>query len=234
MLITKTRLKKIIKEELNNVLRELDGVHNPSKEFDEYLGLQQEGLAELVLAFVAAVGINQADIPQDANFNINGEVVSVEQMAQAYDMLDVVGDKNPDISDLTDLGKEDLTDIVRNGVLQGDQDGDGTYGGNNKLRDFDSSSSPNHYGEAYADLAIDKVLAKSQAPSADAAPDTDISQYNVEKGQSPQGDTQLKIELPQGKRLTQGELSQIAKANGISSFSTINNTGLGMVIITAN
>ena len=233
MIITKSYLKQIIKEEINNVIREKQRIPNPSREMDEYLMMQQEGMAQLVLAFVAATGLASAP-PPDAQFSVNGNTVNIEQMAQAYDMLDTVGDKNPNISDITELAKQDLADIARDGTVLGDDDGNGIYGRDYDLKDLNSANTKNEFGEAYADMALDKVLAKSQAPSTDAAPDLDISQYNVEKGQSPQGDIQLKVELPKGKRLSQDELSQIAKANGINSFSTINNAGLGMVIITAN
>jgi len=90
--------------------------------------------------------------------------------------------------------------------------------------------------------AVEKALnsvsdAAEGAPEVEAAPEVgqiSVDQIDVKQGKSPQGDLQLTVELPSGKKLSPQELAKIAKANGITGgYSTINNSGKGMVIITA-
>ena len=83
------------------------------------------------------------------------------------------------------------------------------------------------------DAVFHKVDGKYDNDELSVAP-VDTSNFNIEKGQSPQGNDQLTVKLPKGKKLSQDEISQITKSNGMSSYSVANNTGLGMVIITAN
>lgn len=168
MRIDNVTLRRIIKEELNNVMKGIN-VPDPSSALDEAMSLQQEGLSGILAAFAAALSINTAEIPDNAKFNVNGNSVTIEQIATAYDMLEKVS-QNPEMSKYAELGQDDLVDIVEDSLARGDSDGDGIYGGQNSLKDMQSANAHYEFGEAYADMALDRVLEKSQAgaPSADA------------------------------------------------------------------
>ena len=233
MRIDNVTLRRIIKEELNNVMMRANAP-DPTSALEEAISLQQEGLSGILAAFALNLGINSAEIPPDAQFNVNGNPVTIEDIAIAHDMLGKVSEK-PGMERYAELGQEDLVNVAKNGILRGDPDGDGIYGVPTTLEDLNSAETHNEFGEAYAKIALDRVLEKSQASAQTQAVDSvDTSNFDIEKGQSPQGNDQLTVKLPKGKKLSQDEISQITKSNGMSSYSVANNTGLGMVIITAN
>lgn len=233
MRIDNATLRRIIKEELDNVMV-VANAPDPTSALEEAISLQQEGLSGILAAFAAALSINSTEIPDNAKFNVNGNSVTIEQIATAYDMLEKVSQK-PEMSKYAELGQGDLIDIVEDSLAKGDADGDGIYGSQNSLKDMQSANTNYEFGEAYADMALDRVLEKSQASTPTQAADSvDTSNFDINKGQSPQGNDQLTVNLPKGKKLSQDEISQITKSNGMSSYSVANNTGLGMVIITSN
>lgn len=233
MRIDNATLRRIIKEELDNVMV-VANAPDPTSALEEAISLQQEGLSGILAAFAAALSINSTEIPDNAKFNVNGNSVTIEQIATAYDMLEKVSQK-PEMSKYAELGQGDLIDIVEDSLAKGDADGDGIYGSQNSLKDMQSANTNYEFGEAYADMALDRVLEKSQTSTPTQAADSvDTSNFDINKGQSPQGNDQLTVNLPKGKKLSQDEISQITKSNGMSSYSVANNTGLGMVIITSN
>ena len=233
MRIDNATLRRIIKEELDNVMV-VANAPDPTSALEEAISLQQEGLSGILAAFAAALSINSTEIPDNAKFNVNGNSVTIEQIATAYDMLEKVSQK-PEMSKYAELGQGDLIDIVEDSLAKGDADGDGIYGSQNSLKDMQSANTNYEFGEAYADMALDRVLEKSQTSTPTQAADSvDTSNFDINKGQYPQGNDQLTVNLPKGKKLSQDEISQITKSNGMSSYSVANNTGLGMVIITSN
>ena len=211
MRIDNVTLRRIIKEELNNVLleEEISNIEN----LDEGLGS----------TFAMLMGIYAGMAGDDNSLTVkglDGETMKISQ--QEFEDASKIMDK---LSNGANAPAVEKSIEAMKGI-----DGNAT-GPRAGLLDLN-----NVYGDNAAqvmDAVFHKVDGKYDNDELSVAT-VDTSNFDIEKGQSPQGNDQLTVKLPKGKKLSQDEISQITKSNGMSSYSVANNIGLGMVIITAN
>lgn len=211
MRIDNVTLRRIIKEELNNVLleEEISNIEN----LDEGLGSTFAMLMSMYAGMAGEDNILKVK-------GLDGETMEISQ--QEFEDASKIMDKLSNGANAPAVEKsiEVMKDIDGNAA--------GPRAGLLDLNDV--------YGDNAAqvmDAVFHKVDGKYDNNELSVA-SVDTSNFDIEKGQSPQGNDQLTVKLPKGKKLSQDEISQITKSNGMSSYSVANNTGLGMVIITSN
>lgn len=211
MRIDNVTLRRIIKEELNNVLleEEISNIEN----LDEGLGSTFAMLMSMYAGMAGEDNILKVK-------GLDGETMEISQ--QEFEDASKIMDKLSNGANAPAVEKsiEVMKDIDGNAA--------GPRAGLLDLNDV--------YGDNAAqvmDAVFHKVDGKYDNDELSVA-SVDTSNFDIEKGQSPQGNDQLTVKLPKGKKLSQDEISQITKSNGMSSYSVANNTGLGMVIITSN
>lgn len=244
MRIDNVTLRRIIKEELNNVMMEMNAPKPDPAEVKKFMQTQQEGAAALML-FSSMFGqvadkdqnIQSPDQIQGITVEIDGDDVNVPLKALnvAADFLHKKAESGDEyaaagVESMQKLAKAPIDNFKSFGTA--DADGDG-YLSSDITGGFSLGNDEGGiYTQEVLKLVIDH-MSQADAPT-QAVDSVDTSNFDIEKGQSPQGNDQLTVKLPKGKKLSQDEISQITKSNGMSSYSVANNTGLGMVIITAN
>lgn len=213
MKIDNTTLKRIIKEELRNVLleEEISSIEN----LDEGLG---STFAMLMSMYAGMAGDDNSLTVK----GLDGETMEISQ--QEFEDASKIMDKLSNGANAPAVEKsiEVMKDIDGNGA--------GPRAGLLDLNDV--------YGDNAAqvmDAVFHKVDGKydnNELSVAAGQPSADISPDKIEKTQSPDGKAQLVVNAD-GK-LTQDQIQKIASDNGITSYTVNNNTGAGPVFITAN
>lgn len=186
----------------------------------------------LVAAFMALVGMS-GEMPKDMQgVEIDGQNYTIEQIAQAHNKLEKLTGKEKHASAAED-GQEALVDAIHDAiVLERDSDGDGFYELTN-----DNWSGSYQKGLIYGSMALKNVTRPAQPDvGQDTGPQNNEmpKDLKVEVGKSPQGKKQLVVTHKPGKKLTDEQLEKIALANGINGYTTNANSGMGMLVITAN
>jgi len=237
--------RRFVNEELKSVMMEINSSKPDPAEVEKFMQTQQEGAAAAVMLFSSMFGqvadkdqnIQSPDQIQGITVQIDGDDVNVPLKALniATDFLQKKADSGDStatagLKSMNDLAKAPIENINSFGTA--DVDGDGYLSSDVSGAFSLGNDEGGIYTQTLLKLVVDK-MSQADAPT-QAVDSVDTSNFDITKGQSPQGNDQLTIKLPQGKKLSQDEISKISKNNGMSSYSVANNTGLGMVFITAN
>ena len=195
MKIDNLTLRRIIKEELNNVMVEIYGTEPDSAELDKFMQTQQEGLPAAAMFLGSMYGqvadmddnVQSADDIQGITISIDGDDVNVSNKALQFthDFLQKKAAGNSEEAKLAADGLESLQGLTQAplSVIASfgtvDKDGDG-YLNSEVTGGFSLGS--NNEGGVYATellkLVVDK-MAQADTPAVDSV---DISNFDITKG----------------------------------------------------
>jgi len=250
MKIDNATLRRIIKEEMNNVMMEINGTTPDPEEVDRFIRTQQESPAAMAMFLGSMYGQVADSDPniQSANdiegitisFDGDGDVnVSNKALQITHDFLQKKAAGDSEDAQLASDGLEALQELIQEPLQTigsfGTADNDGNGYLNSEVSggfSLGSNSEGGIYTTELLKLVVDKIGQQAASTPEASAPSADISPDKIEKTQSPNGKAQLVVSAV-GK-LTQDQIQKIASENGITSYTVNNNTSSGPVFITAN